>query len=88
MIYILSCEIIENGGGIYAYDLTENGELKKCNYFPCDRHMYAVKCKKGLCVLLRQPFENSENSGYFYIDKDCSERLRHTAFGLFKGRKI
>ena len=41
--------------------------------FPCDRPMYAVKCEKGLCVLLRQPFENGENSGYFFVD----ERLQN-----------
>ena len=70
MIYILSCETIENKGGIYGYDLTKNGELIQIAYFPCDRPMYAVKSEKGLCVLLRQPFENSENSGYFYIDED------------------
>lgn len=70
MIYILSCEKIENGGGIYAYEVTGNGEFIQLAYFPCDRPMYAVKCKKGLCVLLRQPFENNENSGYFFVDKD------------------
>ena len=70
MIYILSCETIENGGGIYAYDLYNGGELVQRAYFPCDRPMYAVKCEKGLCVLLRQPFQNNEKSGYFYIDKE------------------
>lgn len=70
MIYILSCETTENGGGIYAYDLTKSGVLEKRKYFACDRPMYALKCEKGLCVLLRQPFENSENSGYFHIDED------------------
>ena len=69
MIYILSCDTIANKGGIYAYNLTENGSLKQAGYFPCDRPMYAVKCEKGLCVLLRQPFENSENSGYFFVDE-------------------
>lgn len=69
MIYILSCQTTENGGGIYAYNLTENGTLEKRNYFPCDRPMYAAKYEKGLCVLLRQPFENSENSGYFFVDE-------------------
>ena len=69
MIYVLSCETIENKGGIYAYEWTENSSLKQAGYFACDRPMYAVKCKKGLCVLLRQPFKNSENSGYFYIDE-------------------
>lgn len=70
MIYLLSCETIENGGGIYGYDLTENGELIQLTYFPCDRPMYAIKCKKGLCVLLRQPFENSNDSGYFFVDEN------------------
>lgn len=70
MIYILSCETIENGGGIYGYDLTEKGEFLQLAYFPCDRPMYAVKCKKGLCVLLRQPFEEHTFSGYFYIDEN------------------
>ena len=69
MIYILSCDTIANKGGIYAYNLTENGSLKQAGYFPCDRPMYAVKCEKGLCVLLRQPFLNDNFSGYFYIDE-------------------
>ena len=69
MIYILSCETIKHGGGIYSFDLLENGGLKKKAYFPCDKPMYAVKCKKGLCVLLRQPFENAKQSGYFFIDE-------------------
>lgn len=70
MIYLLSCTTTEKGGGIYAYERTEKRSLKRTGYFPCDRPMYAVNCEKGLCVLLRQPFENSENSGYFYIDED------------------
>ena len=69
MIYILSCDTVENGGGIYSYELTENGGLIQLAYFPCDRPMYAVKSKKGLCILLRQPFEKSDFSGYFYIDE-------------------
>ena len=73
MIYILSCDTIANKGGIYAYNLTKNGSLEQAGYFPCDRPMYAVKCEEGLCVLLRQPFENGENSGYFFVD----ERLQN-----------
>jgi hypothetical protein len=69
MIYLLSCETIQYGGGIYAYELTKDGLLEKKKYFPCDRPMYAVRCKQGLCVLLRQPFENDKNSGYFFIDE-------------------
>ena len=70
MIYIVSCETTENGGGIYACDVTETGTLEKRTYYPCDRPMYALKCEKGFCVLLRQPFKNSENSGYCFVDKD------------------
>ena len=69
MIYILSCETIERGGGIYAFDYTESDGFKKQGYLLCDRPMYAVKCEQGLCVLLRQPFDNSDESGYFYIDE-------------------
>ncbi len=65
MIYILSCEEPENGGGIYAFGLSVNGDLVMKKYFRCDRPMYAVKCDKGLCVLLRAPFLNSEDSGFF-----------------------
>ena len=68
MVYLLSCETPENGGGIYAYNL-DNGTLKKCAYFPCDKPMYAVKCERGLCVLLRKPFTNLDESGYFFIDE-------------------
>ena len=70
MIYILSCQTIENSGGIYGYELTKNGELIQLAYFPCDRPMYAVKCDKGLCVLLRQPFVDNNFSGYFFVDEN------------------
>lgn len=73
MIYILSCEDIKNGGGIYSFDLLDDGVLKKKNYYPCSRPMYAIKCEAGLCVLLRQPFDDNENSGYFLIDYDLQE---------------
>ena len=70
MMFILSCEKIENGGGIYSYELAKSGELIRTRYYACDRPMYAVKCDSGLCVLLRQPFSDSDNSGYFYIDEE------------------
>ena len=69
-VYILSCETPEKGGGIYRYEMTESGELKQADYYPCDRPMYAANTKNGLCVLLREPFEKDKNGGYFYIDKD------------------
>ena len=70
MIYILSCEKIERGGGVYGYDLAEDGTLKNRAYFPCDRPMYAVKSEKGLFVLLRAPFENCDESGYFFLNEN------------------
>ena len=69
MIYFLSCETTKNGGGIYAYNLVDN-KLEKEKYYPCDMPMYAVRCEKGLCVLLRKPFNDSEHSGYFFIDEN------------------
>lgn len=73
IIYLLSCESVHGGGGVYAVELTESGKAQKCGYFPCDRPMYAVKCKKGLCVLLRRPTENSEDSGYFFASEDLKD---------------
>lgn len=72
MIYLLSCEKVEKGGGVYAFDLSD-GKLEQRKYFPCDRPMYAVKCEKGLCVLLRQPNENNPFGEYFFIDKDLEK---------------
>ena len=69
-VYLFCCEKTENGGGIYSCELTESGLLERTEFFPCDRPMYAAKCDKGLCVLLRKPFADSQNSGYFFIDKD------------------
>ena len=76
MIYILSCEKTSRGGGVYAYDFTTKGILMQKKYFPCDRPMYAAKCEKGLCVILRQPFENSQNSGYFFVDENLQKATK------------
>ena len=68
-IYVLSCDTVDKKGGIYAFDLTDDGKLKKKDYLPCDRPMYAVKCSKGLGVLLRAPYDRINFSGYFYVDE-------------------
>ncbi len=68
-VYLLSCETPEKGGGVERYDLTDTG-LQKTGYFPCDRPMYAVKGENGLFVLLRQPFNGTEEGGCFSVDLD------------------
>ncbi len=68
MIYILSCTDIKNGGGIYSFSLSEK-EIVKTGYLPCDRPMYSVSSKNGICTLLRAPFEEKSDSGYFFCDE-------------------
>ena len=69
--YILCCEKAKNGGGIYLFEMIDDEPIKK-KYYSCDRPMYAVRCERGLCVLLRAPFAGSEESGYFFIDNALS----------------
>lgn len=73
-VYFLSCVQADCGGGIYSYDVLQNGTLKAKKYLPCDKPMYAVKSENRLHILLRSPFENSRNSGYFTVSEDFSER--------------
>ena len=72
-MYILSCEKAEKGGGIYRCEIND-GSLKINAYLPCDRPMYAVKSGGRLHVLLRAPFANGENSGYFSCAEDFSDK--------------
>lgn len=72
MIYLLSYESVEKGGGVYVFDW-QGGKLERRKYFPCDRPMYAVKCDEGLCVLLRQPSENSPFGEYFFVDRGLQQ---------------
>lgn len=74
-MYILSCEKAENGGGIYRCEI-HGGELKINAYLPCDRPMYAVRAGGRLHVLLRAPFVNNENSGYFSCSEDLSDKTK------------
>ena len=72
-MYILSCEKPEKGGGIYRCEIND-GSLKINAYLPCDRPMYAVRAGGRLHVLLRAPFANGENSGYFSCSEDLSDK--------------
>lgn len=63
--YLLSCAEIADGGGVYKYGLMETGKLKEIAYLPCPKPMYAVKNGERLHIILRSPYETSDNSGYF-----------------------
>lgn len=76
-IYLLSCTEAAEGGGVYKYGLTETGDLKKITYLLCPKPMYAAFGGERLHILLRSPFESSDNSGYFSCKTDftdCSNR--------------
>lgn len=72
-IFILSCAPVLQGGGVYRYALTKQGSLEKRAYLPCDKPMYAVNDGKRLHILLRSPFSDCENSGYFSCKTDFSD---------------
>lgn len=72
-LYLLSCAPAEAGGGIYRCRLSADGRLTKTDYLPCDRPMYAVMDGERLHVLLRAPFAESEESGYFSCKADFSD---------------
>ena len=68
-MYILSCETIENKGGIYTFELDKKG-FRKTSYLACDRPMYSIKSEDKICTLLRAPFSDNNNSAYFFCDEN------------------
>lgn len=79
-VYILSCDTVERGGGVYRCAIQDNGELRQNAYYPCDRPMYAVFDRDRLLVLLRQPFSDNQESGIFTLspDLDCPTAILTT----------
>ena len=69
-IYLLSCAFSNEDGGIYECELSEDGKLTKTDFFACDKPMYAVEKGQKLYVLLNQPQDDDEYSGYFTLDAD------------------
>ena len=69
-LFVLACAGESSGGGVYKFSLTSGGELKKTGCYPCDRPMYGAIDGGELFVLLRAPFSENENGGYFKIDKN------------------
>ncbi len=72
-MYILSCEREDKGGGIYRCTADGRGSLQVLEHFPCDRPMYGIRAGGRLHILLRAPFRNSENSGYFSCKEDFTD---------------
>ena len=72
-VFLLSCAPVAQGGGVYKYALTNQGTLEKQAYLPCDKPMYAVNEGKRLHILLRSPFSDGENSGYFSCKTDFTD---------------
>ncbi len=59
-IYIASCD---EQGGIYRYILEENGTLTFKEKTSADRPMYLALANNKIYALLREPFNNSNESG-------------------------
>lgn len=72
-LYLLSCTSVKDGGGIYCCTLSPDGTVTEKDYLACDRPMYAVEKEGRLHILLRAPFADSEESGYFSCKPDFSD---------------
>lgn len=59
-IYVASCV---QGGGICHYKMHENGGLEYIGKTVCDNPMYMIINEKHMYILLREPFEDSSDSG-------------------------
>ena len=70
MKYIYIASAVPDGG-IYRYTAEENG-LALADFFPCPTPMYFVREGALLYVILRDPFEQTKESGLirFCIEKD------------------
>ena len=71
-IYIASCD---EAGGIYHYQMREDGQMKKIGYVHMDRPMYMIIHNKKMYILLRSPFKTNKESGLVVYDIDDNGRL-------------
>ena len=72
-VLILSCAEIADGGGIYRFAAGRDGALRPQAYLPCRKPMYAVMGGGRLHVLLRAPFTENDDSGYFSCLPDFTD---------------
>lgn len=70
--YIASCD--ENGG-IYHYRLLADGTVEYVNRTPMDRPMYMIISDSKMYVLLRSPFNESNESGLITYDINTEGNL-------------
>ncbi|MBR3836730.1 MAG: lactonase family protein [Clostridia bacterium] len=71
-LFIASCK---KEGGVYRYGIEEGKMPKQLGFTPMDRPMYMTLSENRLYVLLRAPFEGSEESGLALCDITADGQL-------------
>ena len=82
MMYLLSCKIIENGGGIYACNLTENGSLQQTGCFSYDIPVYALKCEIPFRYITEWDFCINEKDEYFWQQSGNKMQYDRVVFSI------
>lgn len=71
-VYIASCT---GDGGIYQYHMYGDGKLELVEKTALDRPMYMIVDNNKMYIVLRAPFEESQDSGVVVYDIDSDGRL-------------
>lgn len=82
-VYISSCV---KDGGVYRYELDNEGKLHFCDKLPLDRPMYHIIRGNKMYVILRAPFDGNEESGIISCDIENGVLKNPTAPVSTKGR--
>lgn len=69
-IYLVACDAVAAGGGIYRYTLNAAGKLTPCSYFACEKPMYTVKRGNVLHTVIRYESEAHKTGAYFALPLD------------------
>ncbi len=96
IVYISSCTTLDKKGGVYSYNISENGSLEEIDYLPCDRPMYTCIDNNKIYVLLREGagkysgvFSAEINDGVFGSTSEISSTNGREACHLtVKGRDV
>jgi 6-phosphogluconolactonase (cycloisomerase 2 family) len=65
MLYIAACN---KEGGIYRFELKNDGSLVKKGFTPMEMPMYMAEKDGRMHIILREPFLDSKESGYLSYD--------------------